>query len=179
MHRYEESEGAAAPEGSFADDSAADTAAPQTAVEFEAARAELRRLKELSLREHAELDNLRKRMTREVEQARRFANERLLAALLPVLDSLEAALATVGDQDTHREGLELTLRQLRKVAEDNGLVCVDPSGETFDPQRHQAMSVIESAVHAPDTVVQVHQKGYALNERLLRPALVVVAKGEA
>jgi len=131
------------------------------------------------LRERADLENQRRRMSRELEQARRYANEKLLGALLPVFDSLEAGLSAQGDAEKLREGMRLTLRQLEKVAQDNGLVGLDPSGEAFDPDRHQAMSTVASADHAPDTVVQVYQKGYVLNERLLRPALVVVAKPEA
>lgn len=128
------------------------------------------------LRERAELDNQRKRLVREVEQARRFANERLLGDLLPVLDSLEAGLLAAGDEGKVREGLELTLRQLLRVAEANGLVPVDPRGAAFNPEQHQAVSTTASSEHAQGTVVQVFQKGYLLNDRLLRPALVVVAQ---
>ena len=128
------------------------------------------------LRERAELDNQRKRLVREVDQARKFANERLLGDLLPVFDSLEAGLSTVGDNAKLREGLELTLRQLQRVAEANGLTAVDPAGQAFNPEQHQAVSTTSSAEHAAGIVVQVFQKGYVLNERLLRPALVVVAQ---
>ncbi len=137
---------------------------------------QLGQVRDEQLRERAELENQRRRLIRDVEQARRFANEKLLGDLLPVLDSLEAGLAADGSADKLREGVELTLRQLQRVAESNGLRVVDPAGEAFDPERHQAMSMIESPQHAPDSVVQVYQKGYLLNERLLRPALVVVAK---
>jgi molecular chaperone GrpE len=113
---------------------------------------------------------------REVEQARRFANERLRGDLLPVFDSLEAGLQAAGDNTKVREGLELTLRQLQRVAESNGLVTVDPVGQAFNPEQAQAISVSDAAGHAPGSVVQVFQKGYLLNDRLLRPALVVVAK---
>ena len=133
-------------------------------------------LRDEQLRERAELDNQRKRLVREVEQARRFANERLLGDLLPVFDSLEAGLQTVGDNAKLREGLELTLRQLQRVAEANGLVAVDPAGQAFNPEQHQAVSTTASADQASGTVVQVFQKGYLLSDRLLRPALVVVAE---
>ncbi|HEY0660574.1 MAG TPA: nucleotide exchange factor GrpE, partial [Lysobacter sp.] len=134
-------------------------------------------LREDSLRERADLDNQRKRLVRDIEMARKFANERLLADLLPVIDSLEAGLAVPGDTAQHlREGMELTLRQLLKVATDNGLVAVDPAGQPFNPEQHQAMSMVESPGHAPGDVVQVYQKGWLLNDRLLRPALVVVNK---
>ena len=147
------------------------------ASQLEAAQAELKLLREESLRERAELENQRKRMARDIDMARKFANERLLGALLPVIDSLEAGLSVQADTAQHlREGMELTLKQLLKVAGDNGLVAVDPTGLPFDPEHHQAMSMVESATHAPGDVVQVYQKGWLLNDRLLRPALVVVAR---
>ena len=144
--------------------------------EVDQLRATVVGLKEETLRERAELDNQRKRLARDVEQARKFANERLLSQLLPVLDSLEAGLAVQADTAQHlREGMELTLRQLLKVAGDNGLTLLDPTGEAFNPEHHQAISQADATGAAPGSVVQVFQKGYALNERLLRPALVVVA----
>ena len=146
------------------------------ANELEQLRSALGDLREEALRERAELDNQRKRLARDVDQARRFANEKLLSQLLPVLDSLEAGLKAAGDATgTLKDGLELTLRQLLKVGEDNGLAQLDPLGKAFDPEWHQAISQIASPGHAAGTVVQVFQKGYALNDRLLRPALVVVA----
>lgn len=148
------------------------------ANELEQLRAALDGLKEESLRERAELENQRKRLSRDLDQARRFANEKLLSQLLPVLDSLEAGLKAAGDATGPlRDGLELTLRQLLKVGEDNGLAPINPEGQAFDPEWHQAISQLESPDAAPGTVVQVFQKGYALNDRLLRPALVVVAAG--
>jgi len=161
------------------DTAAADAAgtAATLAAQIEALNAELTQLREDTLRERAELENQRKRMAREIDMARKFANERLLSELLPVIDSLEAGLAVQADTAAHlREGMELTLRQLLKVASDNGLIMVDPVGQPFDPERHQAMSMVDAAGHAPGDVVQVYQKGWVLNERLLRPALVVVAK---
>lgn len=150
-----------------------------TQEEFDRLRMALASVREEQLRERAELENQRKRMARDLEQARRFANERLLGALLPVFDSLEAGLsAQADDVEKLREGMRLTLRQLEKVAEDNGLKVVDPAGQPFNPDVHQAMSAVPTSEHAPDSVVQVYQKGYLLNERLLRPALVVVAKAE-
>ena len=147
------------------------------AAELEALKAEMARMREDSLRERAELDNQRKRLARDIEMARKFANERLLNDLLPVVDSLEAGLAVKGDTAQHlREGMELTLRQLLKVASDNALVPVDPAGQPFNPEHHQAMAMVDEAGHAPGHVVQVYQKGWLLNDRLLRPALVVVAR---
>jgi molecular chaperone GrpE len=134
-------------------------------------------MREVMLRERAELENQRKRLQRDLEQARRFANERLLADLLPVVDNLERGLAVEGgDYAGLRSGVELTLRELTRVMEANGLKVVDPAGQPFDPERHQAMSMVPSGEHQPNTVVAVMQKGYVLNDRLLRPALVAVSK---
>ena len=147
------------------------------AAQLDAATAELVKLREDSLRERADLENQRKRLERERDMARKFANERLLGELLPVIDSLEAGLKVPGDTAPHlRDGMELTLRQLMKVVTDNGRVAVDPAGLPFNPDQHQAMSMVASAEHAPGHVVQVSQKGGLLNDRLLRPALVVVSE---
>lgn len=143
-------------------------------AELEASNAELR---ETVLRERAELENQRRRLHRDLEQARRFANEKLLNELLPVYDSLERGLAIEsGDVAAVREGISLTLKSLLKVAEANGLVQVDPLDQPLDPERHHAVSMVEAPGKAPGTVVTVLQKGYVLNDRLLRPALVAVAK---
>ena len=145
--------------------------------ETEALRAEVEQLKAQSLVERADLDNQRKRMARELDNARKFANERLLGDLLPVLDSLEAGLANAAADDPLRAGLELTQRQLLRVAEINGLVAVAPAaGDAFDPEQHQAISMIDAADITPGAVAQTFQKGYVLNQRLLRPAMVVVAR---
>ncbi|MET0280747.1 MAG: nucleotide exchange factor GrpE [Steroidobacteraceae bacterium] len=134
-------------------------------------------LRSESLRERADLDNQRKRVARDVEQARRFANEKLLGELLPVFDSLDAGLNAAGSEPSPlREGLELTYKQLLKVAADNGLTLLDPTGQPFNPEHHQAISQADAPGAAPGSVVQVFQKGYLLNDRLLRPALVVVAR---
>ena len=145
--------------------------------QIEALRGEIEQLRAEALRERADLDNQRKRLARDLDQARRFANERLLTELLPLFDSMEAGLAAAEKADPLREGLELTLRQLHRIAESNGLVEVAPqAGDSFDPERHQAMSMIEAGALPPGAVAQVFQKGYELNDRLLRPALGVVAK---
>ncbi|HZH42960.1 MAG TPA: nucleotide exchange factor GrpE [Lysobacter sp.] len=146
-------------------------------AELAAVRGELAQLREETLRERAELDNQRKRLARDIEMARRFANERVLGDLLPVIDSLEAGLkAASADAGALREGMELTLRQLLKVASDHGLAALDPVGQPFNPEHHQAMSLVEDPAHPAGHVVQVYQKGWLLNDRLLRPALVVVSK---
>lgn len=143
-------------------------------AELEASNNELR---DTVLRERAELENQRRRLHRDLEQARRFANEKLLNELLPVYDSLERGLAIEsGDVAAVREGISLTLKSLLKVAEGNGLVQIDPVGQPLDPERHHAVSMVEAPGKAPGTVVTVLQKGYVLNDRLLRPALVAVAR---
>ncbi|MTI72941.1 MAG: nucleotide exchange factor GrpE [Stenotrophomonas sp.] len=159
------------------DNSADDMAAAQDA-QVQALRAEIEQLKGESLRERADLENQRKRVARDIEQARKFANEKLLGELLPVFDSLDAGLAAAGSEPSPlREGLELTYKQLLKVAADNGLTLLDPVGQAFNPEHHQAISQVDApAGMAPGAVVTVFQKGYLLNERLLRPALVVVAR---
>ena len=145
--------------------------------EIEILRNELDQLRAASLLERADLENQRKRVARDIELARKFANERLLGDLLPVFDSLDAGLTAAGSEPSPlRDGLELTYRQLLKVAGDNGLSVLDPVGEVFDPERHQAISQADPGNAAPGSVLQVFQKGYVLNERLLRPALVVVAR---
>jgi molecular chaperone GrpE len=134
-------------------------------------------MREMMLRERAELDNQRKRLQRDLEQARRFANEKLLTDLLPVLDNLERGLAADGGAPSAlRGGVELTLRELNRVAESNGLKAIGTVGESFNPERHQAMALVEAEGLASGSVAAVMQKGYALNERLLRPALVSVVK---
>ncbi len=145
-------------------------------AQLAAAQQQFADLREEWLRERAELDNQRKRQVRDLEQARKYANERLLGALLPVFDSLEAGLrAAHGESAEVREGLQLTLAQLTKVANDNGLAAVDPAGQVFNPEQQQAISTQPAGEAKPGTVLQVFQKGYVLNDRLLRPALVVVA----
>ena len=144
--------------------------------QIEALQGELEQAKAQLLLERADLENQRKRMTREIEMARKFANERLLGDLLPVFDSLDAGLAAAGSEPSPlRDGLEMTFKQLLKVAGENGLVVLDPTGEAFNPEHHQAISQMQAPGVAADHVAQVFQKGYLLNGRLLRPALVVVA----
>lgn len=143
-------------------------------AELEASNADLR---DTVLRERADLENQRRRLQRDLEQARRFANEKLLNDLLPVYDSLERGLAVEGgDVAAIREGISLTLKSLLKVAESNGMTQVDPLGQPLDPERHHAVSMVAAPGKAPGTVVSVLQKGYVLNDRLLRPALVAVAQ---
>lgn len=146
----------------------------QKLAEYENKLGEMR---DLLLRERAEIENQRKRLQRDVEQARKFANERLLGDLLPVCDGLERGLATENaDTAALRAGMDLTLKALLKVAENNGLKQLDPLGEPFNPEMHQAMSLVDAPQARANDVVAVMQKGYVLNDRLLRPALVAIAK---
>jgi len=131
------------------------------------------------LRARAEADNVRKRARAEVVNAHKFAVENFIAELLPVMDSLEAALtAESATVDTMKSGVELTLRQLKNGFDKFNVTEINPAGQKFDPHRHQAISALESDAE-PNTVVQVLQKGYLLHDRVIRPALVIVAKSRA
>lgn len=133
------------------------------------------------LRAMAELENVRKRASRDVEKARRFALESFARELLNVRDSLEMGLAAAAgsDAETLKQGAEATLKQLASTMEQFGIVELDPHGEPFDPEQHEAMTMQPSTEAEPGTVLTVYQKGYSLNGRLLRPARVVVAQAAA
>lgn len=137
----------------------------------------LQEQREAWLRALADADNARKRAQQEIAQARKYGAERLAEDLFPVVDSLEAALGAGGEdaQEALRAGVELTLRQLRAALDKAGVAEVKAEpGQRFDPHRHQAMAAVESG-QEPNTVVSVLQKGYALHDRVVRPALVTVA----
>jgi molecular chaperone GrpE len=144
------------------------------------ARAKAEEHREAWLRALADADNARKRAQAEIAQARKFAAERVVEDLFPVMDSLEAALAQdTAEPAAMRAGVELTRRQLQSALEKAGVSAInaDP-GQKFDPYRHQAMAAVESD-QEPNTVLAVLQKGYALHDRVVRPALVTVAKAKA
>jgi molecular chaperone GrpE len=153
--------------------------APPSAEELLArAEQQVREHQEAFLRAKAETDNIRKRAQIDVQNAHKFGVESFASALLPVKDSLEAALAAENNTvETLRGGVELTLKQLVTAFEKFSLTEIDPLGQKFDPHRHQAMSMVQADAE-PKTVVQVLQKGYTLHERVLRPALVCVAKAK-
>ena len=133
---------------------------------------------EKSVRAMAELDNVRRRMEREVANAHKYGVEKLISALLPVVDSLEQALQLAdknADAAMH-EGLELTMKLFADVLQKFDVIQLDPVGAVFDPQQHEAMSMQQVPGAAPNTVIAVFQKGYKLNDRVIRPARVVVAK---
>ncbi|MBU1224551.1 MAG: nucleotide exchange factor GrpE [Gammaproteobacteria bacterium] len=130
------------------------------------------------LRAKAETENMRRRAAEDVDKARKFAVENFASELMAVKDSLEAALAVESPSvENLKDGVELTLKQLTAAFGKFNLVDIAPLGEKFDPHQHQAIQVVESDQPA-NTVVTVLQKGYRLNERTLRPALVMVAKGK-
>ena len=133
------------------------------------------------LRAVAELDNIRKRAQRDVESANRYGLEKFAGELIPVKDSLELALQNRegANARTLTEGSEATLRLLNKAFEKLGIIELDPVGERFDPTRHEAMMAQESRTAEPDSILQVVQRGYELNGRVLRPARVIVAKAPA
>lgn len=149
---------------------------------LEAARAEAAKNWDLYLRERAELENFRKRTQREKEESRFFARKELLLEVLPVLDNLERALSHAdqsGKDQGLLEGVTMTAVQFRKVIEDLGARPIAAVGAVFDPNLHQAMAQVETGGQPPGTVVSEFQRGYLLQDRLLRPALVTVAKAPA
>ncbi len=157
-----------------------DEAAAAPAVspaEFEALQAEVAAARDQVLRANAEMQNVRRRAEQDVEKAHKFALERFAGELLAVVDNLERALTAIAEEDaTQREGVELTLKSLLATLEKHGVNLINPQGETFNPEHHQAITMLEVAGVAPNAVVEVMQKGYGINGRLLRPAMVVVAK---
>jgi molecular chaperone GrpE len=136
--------------------------------------------KDAVLRARADMENAKRRAEQEVDKARKFALEKFASELLPVLDNLERAMQVAdAENDAIKpviEGVELTLKSFTSTVEKFGMQIVDPQGESFNPELHQAMSMQESADLAPNTVMAVMQKGYTLNGRLLRPAMVMVSR---
>lgn len=136
---------------------------------------------EKSVRAAAELDNVRRRMEREVANAHKYGTEKLITALLPVVDSLEQALqiAEKNSDTSMHEGLELTMKLFADALQKFGVECIDPVGEVFDPQQHEAMSIQDVPGTPPNSVIAVFQKGYKLNDRVIRPARVIVSKNKS
>jgi molecular chaperone GrpE len=179
-HRKKEHEPAAAAAEAAAAAPAGAAEAAEAAVDpLAAAQAEAARNWDLYLRERAELENFRKRTQRDKEEFRIFTRKELLLEVLPVLDNLERALSHAGQNGESQgllEGVTMTVTQFRKVVEDFGARPMVTVGAPFDPNLHQAMAQTETAGQPPGTVVSEYQRGYLLHDRLLRPALVVVAK---
>lgn len=134
---------------------------------------------DLLVRNKAEMENIRRRSERDLVNAHKYALEKFAQELLPVMDSLEMGVLAAMDESTDvrklREGTEMTLKMFETAIEKFGIKGVHPIGETFDPEHHQAMTMIDSPEHEPNTIIDVMQKGYLLNERLVRPAMVVVS----
>ncbi len=155
-----------------------DTGAPADA-EFAAVQAQLQEAREAQLRALAEMENVRKRAQRDVESAHRFAVERFAADMIEVRDTLELGLAAAGaapEAAKFVEGSQATLRMIDKAFERAGLAVVDPVGQTFNPDFHEAIMAQPTADHPVGSVLAVVQKGFTLNGRLLRPARVVIAR---
>lgn len=156
--------------------------AEQLLEALEEAQAAVLTAKDQALRAQAEAENVRRRAQRDVEHAHKFALERFAAELLPVIDSLEKSVeAASGDSEPESiaEAVELSLKLALAAMEKSGLTQIDPQGEPFDPEFHEAMGMLESADAEPGSVLHVLQKGYLLNERLVRAAKVMVAKSPA
>lgn len=152
-------------------------------AELAKAKATIEEQKDSVLRARAESDNARRRAQGEIDKAKKFALERFAGELLPVIDNLERALQSA-DQDNEvlkpiLEGVELTHKSFISTVEKFGMQVIDPQGEAFNPELHQAMSMQESSDVAPNTVIAVMQKGYQLNGRLVRPAMVAVSRAAA
>lgn len=171
------------------EESAADAAGEEGTVETEATSAvdelaaaveEARKNWDLYLRGQAEMENFRKRMQREKQDTARFANETILRDILPVIDNLERAVEHArendGDSTGLFEGVEMTLSQFAGILTKFGVTPVETVGRPFDPACHEAMGQMVSTEHPPNAIAQEFQKGYRLHERLLRPALVMIAK---
>ncbi len=147
--------------------------------ENERLKMEVRESADKALRATAELENIRKRTSRDIENAHKYALERFVNELLPVIDSMELGInasQSAEDIESLREGMDLTLKKLFDCLEKFGVKAIDPTGEKFDPEWHEAVSMQELEGSDSGQVVTVMQKGYELNGRLVRPAMVVVAK---
>ena len=175
-------------EESTTEESVMDTAGHQAALErptYEAleeqltlAEQEAHKNWEKSVRALAELDNVRRRSEREVVNAHKYGLEKIITSLLPISDSLEQALqlAIKDENEAMREGLDLTMKLFLDVLQKQDVIQIDPLGAPFDPQQHEAMSIQEAPGTAPNIVLAVFQKGYMLNDRVIRPARVIVSK---
>ncbi len=152
-------------------------------AQVDALTEELAAAKDQAIRAQAEVQNVRRRAEQDVEKAHKFGQEKLVNDLLPIIDNLERALDTMDAENeafkSVIEGVELTLKSFQDTLVRHNIEAVNPVGEPFDPQLHQAMSMVESPDAEPNTVINVFQKGYTLHGRLVRPAMVVVAKAPA
>ena len=152
--------------------------------ELERALAEVDKLRDATLRAEAEMQNMQRRTARDIENAHKFGVERFLQNLLPVVDSLEKAIESAeqaggGAEEAIAEGVVLCHKLLLDVLDKEKIEVIDPIGEPFDPNEHQAMSMVENLDMEPNSVFAVVQKGYKLNGRLVRAAMVMVSKAPA
>ena len=174
-------EEAAAPENVEVDPAAARIA--ELEAQLVSANASAAEFKDAALRAKAEVDNIRRRAAIDVDNAKKFALEKFANELLPVIDNMERGLMHADKTNEALvpliQGIELTAKSLESALEKFGVKAVNPEGEAFNPELHQAMSMVENAEVAPNTVVAVMQKGYELNGRLIRPAMVMIAKAPA
>jgi molecular chaperone GrpE len=157
-----------------------DTLQASLIAELAAAQAEVSELKDQMLRVQADAQNIRRRAEADVEKAHKFGQEKFSRELLSVLDNLERALAASPEDEATkslRDGIEMTLQGFTSTLSKFNVEVIDPQGETFNPEYHQAMAMQENADFPPNTVMAVMQKGYSLHGRLLRPAMVMVSKG--
>ncbi len=151
-------------------------AAEEEGDQVDQLRSELDHVRDVYLRKLAEFDNFRKRVEREREESRRAGAEDLIIEILPVIDNFDRALQHAGDDSgAFREGVEMISRQLSEILERRGIAEINPLGQPFDPERHEAVQRVEDGSHEPGTVALVMLKGYAVGDKLLRPALVGVA----
>ncbi len=154
----------------------------QLQVALQLAQDEAKLLQDQYLRTLADMDNLRKRTQRDKEELAKFANENLLRDILPVVDNLERALEHAKQEHSSEgllEGVQMTLTQFCQVLKKFGVVPVEAIGQCFDPSLHQAIGQLETTEYPSNSVAQEMQKGYVLNERLLRPSMVMIAKAPA
>jgi len=161
-------------------DAGAEDPVEKLETELQAARLEAAEARENMLRMQADMENLRKRLVREHEKSRLRTLERFMSDLLPVRDSLERGLEAASDPaatvEALTEGKQLIMKMLDKAMGDHGLTIIDPAGEPFDPEKHEAMTMLTSDKHDENTVIDVIEKGYQLHDRLIRPAKVVVSR---
>ena len=176
----EHSNDGAGVDANVGDEAAGDDALAGLQAQLESAQSKADENMDLALRTRAEMENLRKRQARELENAHKYSLDKIAAELLPVRDTLELGVAAADEEQAELskivEGTELTLKMLTQALEKFNIVEVDPVGDKFNPDLHQAISVQEGTDKPANTVLNVMQKGYTLNDRLIRPAMVVIAK---
>lgn len=161
-------------------ENAQETVQDDIAALLEEAKAEAQKHKDMALRVQADMENLRRRTRLDVESAHKYALEKFVNALIPAMDSMEMGMEAAAKEgatiESISEGVDMTFKQLLDVLQTFNVERVDPTGEKFDPQLHEAMTMIPSPDHESNTVVDTIQKGYTLNERLVRAARVIVAQ---